>query len=250
MATLPRTLLTAAFAVTCTASAFGQNIQYGDRTGSTVDYTNIFEGPGVELYGAPIITGDTLVFTPSADFRAESDNGAGSGITTLDGFLSFTVDARNGEALTTVTLEESGAYSLIAAQPGGGTAATRVGVSAIFSINVLEVDGVAFEGESQRGQGIALFNAALPGDETFGDFWSGTAVVDIAEAVAGLNLTGDVTRATVVLDNRLVAISEDGTQAFIDKKNLDLQITVPEPATAGVLALAGVGLLTGRRRLA
>ena len=246
MPSLTRTLLTAAFAVTCTASALGQDILYGDFDGTTVNYDNVRED-AQGLFGAPTISGDSLSFTP-LEFLAQSQDG---GISFTDGTLAFNVESINGDGIQTLTLEESGAYALL----GDGTATTRVEVGVVFSVNVLEVDGVAFggsaDGSSQIAQGFSIFNADLVTSPGLAQAWQSEAVLDIADlALTELGVTGQITRASVVLDNQLLAISEDGSFSFVDKKTVDgVVVTVPEPASIALLALGGVAVL-GRRRSA
>lgn len=226
--------------------AQGQDILYGDFAGSSVLYENVRED-SQGLFGAPTLSGDTLAFTP-LDFLAESNGG---GINFTDGTLAFNLDANDGQAITSLTLEESGAFALESIS--GGTANTRVAVAAIFSVNILEVDGVAFNGTSQIATSATLLEANLVDSPGLGQAWQASAIVDIAGLAASqLGITGNITRASVVLDNQLLAISEDGAFAFVDKKTVDFEpftvaITIPEPASAALIGLGSLALLARRR---
>ena len=251
MPSLTRTLLTAAFAVTCTFSAFGQtteDIQYGDFTGSTVDYFDVsedFQG----LFGAPVVSGDSLVFSPLefVAFAAQAEDG---NIAFTDGSLSFTVASQSpDQPISSLTLEESGAFAF----GGTGTEATSVSVAAAFSINILEVDGVAFDGASQIVSSNEILSANIVDSPGIGQVYSTSVNIDIAGLAAALNpsITGNITRASVVLDNQLLAVSEDGSIAFVDKKSVDVvTITVPEPASVALLGFGSLCVLARRRRTA
>jgi hypothetical protein len=219
------------------------DIVYGNFSGDTVDYLNVREDDDPKpLFGEPTISGDSLNFTP-LDFEAESNGG---GIDFVDGTLAFTIMPTNGQGVSTLTLEESGGFALA----GIGTNVTRVEVGAVISVNVLEVDGNAFAGNSQVSLGATLFEADLISDPGLAQSWTGAVTLDIANAAATeLSINGLITKASVVIDNQLLAISEDGSISFIDKKQIDaVTVTVPEPTSFVLVGLGSLYLL--RRRSA
>lgn len=247
---LALTLATGAATTLAASNAFAAT-NYGDFSGTTVDYLGVFEDD-VVLFGTPTITGDTLSFSP-AEFLARSDGGESNSATPgpvdlVDGTLGFTLMAKPGQAISSFTLEESGAFALV----GTGTDTTEVGVSVVFSVNILEVDGVAFNGPSQITASASLLSEDLVSSPGLGQAWGGQAVINIASLAASqLGITGNVTKARVSLDNQLLAISEDGTSAFVDKKNIDgVTITVPEPSVIALVGLGGIALIGRRRRTA
>lgn len=239
--------LTASIAATNANAA----INYGDYSGTTVDYIGVFEDD-TALFGTPTITGDTLSFSP-AEFAAQSSGGESNSanpgpVELIDGTLGFDLVAKPGEAIQSFTLEESGAFALV----GAGTEFTQVQVAVVFSVNILEVDGVAYNGPSQVVSNTTLLSENLVSSPGLGQSWSGQAEINIAALAADLDpaIVGDITKARVSLDNQLLAISEDGSVAFVDKKNIDgVVITIPEPSMVAVLGLGGLALL-GRRRQA
>jgi hypothetical protein len=69
-------------------------------------------------------------------------------------------------------------------------------------------------------------------------------------ALLGFNPGQRATKADVVIDNSLVAISQPMTVARITKTDFDITLIVPEPGSASLLGLAICGLAVGRKRLA
>ena len=232
-----------------TAASFGlagasdAAVFYGDYFGMTVDYLDVKED-SPPLFQAPIISGNSLVFNPTS-FEAES---SGGGAEIVDGTLSFILEAKNGQTLDDLIIEESGFYTLV----GSGTDLTRVLAGLAATIQIVEIDGQA---------PLSAPPSTLQYSETFADFnleddgpsflaaWDGQATFNIQDdAEQQLGVTGDVTKVSVTIDNSLVAISEDGSASFIDKKGFrTFVITVPEPGSLVLLASGGA-LLALRRR--
>jgi hypothetical protein len=233
--------------------AIAAPINYGNFSGTTVDYIDVEENsgtdpglfppnlPGLGLFGAPTIAGDSLDFSPN-NFFAESQF-AVPPLDTTDGHLTFGVNAKAGHAITDINFQEGGGLSVV----GAGTDTTQVDVSAIGFINVLEIDGAPPIGLPVIPINLT-FNFGAGGNGTWrrasegfanGFLWTGAQAIDVK---GWLNANGfptiyGATKITVSLDNSLYAESEAGSGAFIDKKDFGgLSITIdapviPEPAT-------------------
>ena len=230
-------------------------INHGDFSGTTVDFLDVTEdsntpGDVPPLFGAPTVTGDSLDFNP-VGFSA-SASGA-SGVDQTDGQLSFMIVAKSGKGIQTITLSEAGDTGLA----GFGTDATYTGVRANVFVDILELNNAVITPINVMGSmtftpsggafGLATDGGGGP---TFNSTWTGGVLIDVGSLVPPNSV---VTKVKVNLDNTLTALSEDGTSAFIAKKDFDgLVITVdemviPEPTTA-ILALSGMLALTCSRR--
>jgi len=88
----------------------------------------------------------------------------------------------------------------------------------------------------------------LPG---IGGPWSGVVSIDIDQLLIdeSVEFVNGATKVGVVIDNTLLALSQDGTTAEIRKKDFKgLSITVvPEPTTAALGLLGLLGLLGAAR---
>ena len=238
-----------AFAVPADAAA----INYGDFSGTTVDFLNVTEDSGTDptpLYGAPSVFGDTLDFNP-VSFNASATGAAGVNLT--DGTLALMMKSKPGNFIDKVLFDEAGDVTLV----GFGGIGTFASVSANFNVEIQEVDGVGIGSIliqvpmvftpsggtydlAADGGGGPLYNAA----------WSGSLMVDLTQALIDNNIpyVNGVTKISVVFDNTLTALSENGTSSYIAKKDVGgVGITVvPEPAAIGLLTLGGLCML-GRR---
>ncbi|MEZ6190741.1 MAG: PEP-CTERM sorting domain-containing protein [Phycisphaerales bacterium] len=237
----------------CSLPAHAVPINYGDFIGSTVNFIGVTEDSGTHtppLYGAPSVFGDTLDFNPIS-FNAGA-TGAG-GVEITDGTLSLMMTSKAGNFIDKVLFDEAGDVTLA----GIGGIGTFASVTANFNVEIQEVDGV----------GIGSILIAVPmvftpsggtydlatdagGGPFYNSAWSGSLMVDLTQALIDNNIpyVNGVTKISVVFDNTLTAISENGTSAFIAKKDVGgVGITVfPEPASLGLLMLGGACLL-GRR---
>jgi hypothetical protein len=217
----------ALFLATSAASAAFMNYNDAFEPVSGTLFSAISESSGtdpVPLYGAPSTIPFGLDFDPRS-FVASSGNG---GVDFTDGQLNFTMV--NGAGITDISLFESGDYELA----GIGTPATQVGASAFLSAAITQINGVNVA-PINLVPAFASFGDALPPDVPVGA-WSVAVALDVASQ---LGPNQRATRLEVAINNRLRAISETGTGAFIAKKQftIDFEI-VPEPATAVLIALA------------
>jgi hypothetical protein len=254
----------------------GSTITYPDPPmGATVMYTGVTESSPtdpVPLFGAPIVSGDSIDFNP-VGFGAFS---AGGGADLTDGQLLFNVMAKPGFAINAISFGEAGITTLA----GIGTNVTHTDVSANGNLDVYEVDGVPISKQSIPIH--LLFNPltaappALPGDPpgTSGTFqlnadaglglsslpWDGHQLINIGQILTnrGIHFTRGATKISIDLDNGLVAQSELGTLALIDKKDFGgVSITInpgpgggpdtPEPASVVLACLGFLGLLGAQR---
>lgn len=192
-------------------------INYGDFEGTTVTYIDVTESSLEELplYGMPNIVGNNLNM-PGTGFTSQSQDGQ---VDFLDGRLTFMVEADPGTTFSQIVIEEFGAFFTF----GESSIST---VNAVAFVQTLEGDVVA--GNYQMNfQG---------GDLPEGGDWLRTLTITFPET----------TKITVTLDNQLFTFADDLGVAFIDKKGVNIKI--PEPSTAGVLALGLVGVMLRRRK--
>lgn len=240
VATLAMTMIAAG-----TAEAIPSDIVYGNFSGDTVDYINVTED-SQGLYGTPIITGDTLTFSP-VSFEAFSQDG---GITHVDGTLSFILDAKSGFTIDEFQIAETGAFSLL----GAGTDVTMVQVKVAVGINILEINDAPVVPGTVNPFVVDIVLASFDLDNDGPVFlapWSGVAQFDLvalANQHAGV-IGGGITKVGITINNGMLAISEDGTLAYIDKKAINgVTITTPEPDTLALAMLGGTMVLYGRFR--
>jgi len=246
----------AALALCASSSALAVTINHGDfgpdaPSGFTA-YQDVREDSGTDpvppgLYGPPTLTGNTLDFDPSS-FVA-SANGGGSDITNVQ--LNFDLDAGDGGLLSLI-ITESGDYSLF----GSGSDATSVAAGVSVSVDIFEVDGAAITPISVFASSSIVRDLVSDGPVVLAG-WANELLVDFAAVLAANNIAFElgVTKAEVVIDNQLIAISEAGSVSFIAKKNFTLRPnegfppSVPEPSASLLLAplLVAAGRSLGRR---
>jgi len=233
------------------SNALGTSINYGDFIGNTVVFENVAEDSGTDptpLYGAPLVSGDTLDFDPIG-FESFS-TGAGA-IDITDGTLGLRVAAKPGNHIPFIDFSERGDYSLVGFS--GDAVAT---VSATFFVNVMQVDGVDHfidlgphhMGFAPDGGSYALDDGGPTPIEQ--GVWSGNIHIDLTQELRdrGVNV-GFVTLVTIVADNTLITASmEAGNSALIQKKDFSgLAIGVPEPGTTSILLLGAIVCSFARR---
>ncbi len=202
-------------------------INYGDfafTSGSILDVTETSVTDTPPLFGAPIVTGDSLTFSTGPFAAAQA--GVGSDITA--GQLSFVIQADPGLFIESISLDEIGDFLKL-----GGTAVVTAGGTLVATILDPLTGGFVSDPIS--------FDQAFPLIGTGSGIWTGEATVDLSQYQATL--------VRIDLDNILVAtVNKPADAAFIDKKAMTVNVDfteVPEPAT---LALLGLGLATVLRR--
>ena len=173
-------------------------------------------GDPVPLFGPPTISGNGLNFFPLT-FSATV---AGGGVEQTGSQLQTTLAATGGGVIATIAIDEFGDVDL----SGVGTAATGTFVSMAGAVTVLETTSgpiapivVPFAGTFTPSDLLSL-----PGDLGV-TLWSGSVQVDVGSVVP------NATRATLSFDNDLVAASEIGTTALVQKKTARIAVTTAEP---------------------
>ena len=227
-----------------------------------VTYSSISQsgqGPGdpSDPYGSPTISGNLLSFLAPGAFSATSANGVFDIADSFtDGFISFSVEAEDNTWITGFSLREQGSRNLFELVAGSGTIATTVRVIALGSISVTELDhgSTPLTAAAATPFGIGfdvtwdLINDPTPA------LWDAFDEVDIEQILTNRGVVFDygATAFDFFMNNQLLAISEDGTFAFIDKKRIDFDTDtemIPEPATL-VLAIGGIlGIACSRKRV-
>lgn len=219
----------------CSAVLQGDIINYGDRVGTNVEFISISEssssiGPGIgqvpELFGAPIVLGNSLIFQPKL-FEA---NKAGGGVSLVDGQLSFGLQAKSGWLISGISIQEFGDYTLATPFLGGqGFVASSL---AAFLQTANQIDS----------QSVSLTDQSTTPFGKFGIPWGLDANLSVTPVGNGL----------FTMNNTLVAASLSSTDAaFIKKKGVVISVMttpIPEPNFTGLFLWAAV-LLATRIRL-
>lgn len=236
-------------------------INRGTFMGTTVTYVDVIEdsvtdpglvvaGPLGGLFGVPTIAGDALDFNPK-NFAATASGGS---VDQTDGNLQFMVVAKPGNAIGSIAFTERGDTALSGLSGEAFTSVTNQIFVEINEVNGLPVDinlpatAMTFTPSG----GTYLLSVDGMGNPSYTTDWLGNAFIDIGPF---LPVGSFATKVSVSLDNRLIALSQAGTTAFIQKKDFDgVTITVetndiPEPATwlLTLVALSGCGVTRSRR---
>lgn len=224
--------------VLCAAElATATPINYGDFAGigvGDVDFIQVTEDSATDatpLYDVPVHLPNALAFIPLT-FASVASNGTSD---TTTGTLTLTLRADAGFWLETITLAETGDYTLT----GLGTIGTSADITGMLSAEDLSpgLNGTISDAATYTPTPAFELPPAM-----FDEF-TGEAVIDLT----GLGIT----EVRLTLENTLETTSEasPGTTAFIQKNTVLIGATsvlIPEPGTLGLLAFAG--LLSTRRR--
>lgn len=247
------------------SGSFAATIHYGDfgpdvPTGVTM-YQNVRESSGTDavpppLFDAPTLSGDTLSFTPP-NFSASGGNGE---LDVTDGQLNLDmmlleIGGEVAGGLESILISESGDFSLT----GAGTALTSITAGVSVSVQILEVDGAPITPISMAASSAITRDLVSDGPVENGD-WSNSLLVEFGPSLAANNVpfTHGVTKAKLVMDDQLIAISEAESVASVAKRHFSVEpgidpnpdFEIPEPASAALLAALAACAPAFRRRVA
>jgi hypothetical protein len=229
------------------SAASAASISYGNfgPVPPGVTYLNVIESSGtdpVPLYGPPTALPGQLSFMPTS-FAASGASGAGD---LTDGQLNFTVMS---PGLTSIGVSEGGDYTLA----GVGTAATQVFAGASLRVTVTQLNGVNIAPIVLASSNASIGRNLIANPGVLQPWSVGTSVnVTSQLATLGYGPGQKATKADIVVDNQLVALSEPLSTAHIAKTafSIDVHTFVPEPSTAALagLALCGACMSLSRKR--
>jgi hypothetical protein len=200
------------------------------------------------LFGAPVVSGNALLFSPPA-FTA-SATGAG-GFADTGSQLQFELVGNTvTDYIDKITIQEFG--DVVFAGVPFATAATGSFINMTLFVTVMEVNGSAIGPITGSVAGSftvgPTFDAVTQGQNTT-TLWQGTAFFDVDAFLAANSIVGSATKVRVALDNDLYAYSEAGTTSKVQKKVANgLVVTVPEPSALVLLALGCLSLGLRARR--
>jgi hypothetical protein len=207
-------------------------------------------------YGVPILNGNVLKFDQNLQFSCLSSGENDKD--TADGKLAVMINAKPGCEIDHVSVFELGGWSF----DGAGTNATEAKVEILSAtVDILEIDGLPVllwppvfgtmkfdtpPPDEFNSKSLNMVDHPGPGT------WAGTMTIDLAASLIGTQYEGHkITKAQLVIDNKLATWSEIGSIAFIDKKRVWIGADpIPEPATLlllGIAATVGLGVWCRRK---
>ena len=267
--------------ITCIAASDLQAaLMHPSVMGDTVTFSGIEEssptGDPVPLYGPPSASGDNLDFPTTGNFRAFSQNGD-PGADLTDGKLNVMITSKfnQGFFINSLHFSESGLVTLF--KPPASDDDPFAQVTGLVDIDIVEVDGVAITPIELHGLQLDFTPSAgtfqhsvdndvvgvdspanIPGP-SFGTGWNGGLSVNLHDILVEnqVDFWEGVTKVNITLDNTLLAsTTQNGSIAFIDKKDFDITVDterdpkIPEPATALLIGLASATAVAINRRRA
>lgn len=221
---------------------------YADQTGASFFFQNMQEdtttaGDPEPIFGAPTVSGDTLIFTPTA-FASNASGGASD--QTNGTFRVDIVSQDNTSiAIEELLVTELGDYSLTGAGTSGTTASALAG--AFLVINEVNVAGSIIA--TALATSVTDFVSFDTPTQAGG--WTLSLYADIS-AFLDPFYSDDVfaTSVSVVWNNDLATNSELGTTAQIQKKIGLPAVTmevIPEPGTGLLVGMGLLGMALRRR---
>jgi hypothetical protein len=263
------------FASVLSQPVLSAQINYGSHMGTNVTYVNVTEDSGADeplpLFGAPTVTGNSIDFNPTG-FDAES-SGADSDIT--DSNLVFMVTAKSGSRISKITLNESGDTTLSGnVAPGSMNTASAVFASGVLDIHEVNFQGinhisVPFSFTFNPSGGTYFLGTDGGGGPAFATEWNGSVMLDIDAILTAngfmippgaIDPDGGATKISIDMDNTLVAVSQEGTESRIAKKDFGGTVIrsnvptepggdpeIPEPTSFVLAGLSVIGLSLARR---
>jgi hypothetical protein len=237
-------------------AARAAQFSYGSFGGTDYTFANVAESSGeaAALFGAPIVSGNSLDFNPLG-YSASSANGdTDSTIGNL--VLGITAKKKKGpnaSGIGSISLAETGDTTLLGnVTPGSMETASAVFASGVLDIH--EVDGepinqisVPFSFTFNPSGGTYFLGTDGGGGPIFNTQFSGSVSLPVEQILIANGVTGSATHVSLDLNNGLHAVTQAGTSAFIAKVDFGLVVNNPEPtALSGMAALLALAL--ARRR--
>lgn len=230
-----RTYLALTLILCCMAQLNAAPINHGDFNAVGADFLQVTENsltdPG-PLYAAPVVSGNSLDFSPIAFGSVATDGGLDSTSSTL----TTVIQSKAGKHIPGLLITSRGEYAL----SGSGGAATAVSDFLTVSLDILEVDGIAFHLNLASSSSVG-FNLAASGRGPFasGLWHAESGFEDLNQVLSAHHIpfTRGVTKLSLSVGNTLSSAAEKGDSSNIAKRDLDITI-VPEPSTTTPIACA------------